>query len=271
MFPRSRFSSRSFALVALRVPLQPLEVGPKLSGGLTTNVAILLKRLVDNLFELVRYVRVDPHWGHRRALQNRIEDQRRSGASKWQRCRAHLIQHRPEREQVCSSVEFLAPHLLRGHIGNRAKRRTGTGKVLLRADGRVAHSNALPLRGDLSQSKIENFRLTSIRHEDIGGLDVPVDDALRMCGVECVRNLDTQLQNLFSLQWLSRDLVFEGFPFEVLHGDEGPSFIFPNVVNRADIRVIECRGSASLPLKALKCLPILGHFVRKELQRDMPT
>src|SRR5438132_14398890 len=106
--------------------------------------------------------------------------------------------------------------------------------MLLRADGRVAHSNTPPLRGDLRQSEIENLRLPSIRDEDVSWLDIPVDDSFRMCRVESVGNLNAQIEHGVDLQRFSNDLVLEGFPFEVLHGDERPSFIFPNVVNRAD-------------------------------------
>jgi len=61
-----------------------------------------------------------------------------------------------------------------------------------------------------------------------------------MCCVQSVGDLDAQIEHRLDLQRFSSDLVLEGFPFEVLHGDEGPSLIFPKVVNRADIRVIEC-------------------------------
>src|SRR5207245_5031161 len=178
---------------------------------------------------------------------------------------------RAERKQVGASIKFLTSHLLGRHICHGAQRRTGTGQVLFRIDGRGAHANALRFQRDFREPEIQNFRLTSIRNEDVRWLDVSMDDALRMCCIERVGNLDAEIEHRFDLQRFSSDLVLEGLTFEVLHSDEGPSFIFPNVVNRADIRVIECRGSASLLLKALKCLPILGHSVRKELQRDMPT
>jgi len=56
--------------------------------------------------------------------------------------------------------------------------------MFLRLDGRGAHGNALWLERDLGQPEIENLRLTAIRDEDVRGLDVPVNDALRVCGVE---------------------------------------------------------------------------------------
>src|SRR6266704_2726975 len=98
--------------------------------------------------------------------------------------------------------------------------------MLLRADGRVAYSNALPLRGDFSQSEIENFCLTSIRHEDIGGLNVPMDDTLSVCRIQRICDLDSQIEHRLDLQRFSSDLVFEGLAFKVLHGDERIALMF---------------------------------------------
>ena len=75
--------------------------------------------------------------------------------------------------------------------------------MFLRVDGRGAHGNALRLERDLRQPEIENLRLTSIRDEDVRGLDVPMDDALRMCRVESVGDLDAQIEHRFDLQRLA--------------------------------------------------------------------
>src|SRR5207248_10810672 len=111
--------------------------------------------------------------------------------------------------------------------------------------------------------------------KNVGWFDVPMDDPLRMGGVERVRDLDAQIEHHLDLQWFSSDLVLEGFPFQVLHGDEGLSFIFPNVVNRADIRVIECRERAAVlyhyargtPPKKLFWVPVVGERWRIDWQR----
>src|SRR5207245_282585 len=112
-----------------------------------------------------------------------------------QRSCRHFVEHSAEREQVGTGIEFFSPYLLRGHVGNGAKCRTGTGKVLLRVDGRVADSNAVRLEGYLCQPEIENLRLPSICHEDVRWLDVPVDDPFRMCGVKRVGNLNAEIEH----------------------------------------------------------------------------
>src|SRR5579864_6384851 len=107
-----------------------------------------------------------------------MEDYCRGVAAEWKCARGHLIKDRTEGEQVCAGVQVLATRLLRGHIRHGAQRRTGAGKVLLRADGRVADSNALRLQRHFCQPEIENLRLSTIRDEDVRGLDVAMDDAL---------------------------------------------------------------------------------------------
>src|SRR6266571_4840907 len=143
--------------------------------------------------------------------------------------------------------------------------------MFLRADCRVTDSNALWLRGDLCQSKIENLRLTPVRDEDVRGLDVPVDDALRMCCIQRIGNLDTQIEYYFDLQRLASNLVPECLPLQQFHGDEGSPIELVNLMDRADVRVIKRGCCLCFPLEAAEGLRIVGEFVGKELQGDVAT
>src|SRR5579859_2772661 len=98
---------------------------------LITKATVFLKGLVDDLFELMWYIRVDPNRRHWWTLQNSPEDERRRVATKRQHTRTHLVKHRTKRKQVGASIKFLSSNLLRGHISHGAQRRTGAGKVLL--------------------------------------------------------------------------------------------------------------------------------------------
>ena len=57
-------------------------------------------------------------------------------------------------------------------------------------------------------------------------------------------------------------------PFQKFHRDEGLGVVLANLVNRADVGMIERRRSAGFAAEALKRLCVLGKFVRKEFQRD---
>ena len=127
------------------------------------------------------------------------------------------------------------------------------------------------LQRHFGQPEIENLRLTSIRDEDVRGLDVPMDDALRMCRVESVGNLDAQIEHRFDLQRLASDPVPECLPLQQFHGDEGSPIGLVNLVDRADVRVVQRGRSLGLPLETAEGLCVVGEFVGKELQGDVAT
>src|SRR5713101_2203217 len=81
-----------------------------------------------------------------------------------------------------------------------------------------------------------------------------------------ISNLNRKVYEVISLQRLARDALTKRLAFEQLHREEGPRFLFANVVNDADIGVIQSRGGACLPLKPLQCRAIFGVIVREKLE-----
>jgi len=60
--------------------------------------------------------------------------------------------------------------------------------------------------------------------------------------------------------------VVEGAAVEELHGDEGPPLFLADVVDGADIGVVQGRGRLGFPAKAGQRLLIAGKFIGKKLQ-----
>jgi len=75
--------------------------------------------------------------------------------------------------------------------------------------------------------------------EDVGGLDVAMNDALGVSGFESVGNFDGVIQNLAGKQRLFVDEMFESVAIEKLHGDEGTALVFANFIDGANVGVIE--------------------------------
>jgi hypothetical protein len=48
--------------------------------------------------------------------------------------------------------------------------------------------------GELGEAEVENLGVASRGHENIGGLDVAMNDAFGVSGFEGVRNVDTDFQ-----------------------------------------------------------------------------
>ena len=70
---------------------------------------------------------------------------------------------------------------------------------------------------------------------------------------------------------LSRLLLYamlERLAVQELHGDEVPAFVLVDVVDGADVGMVEGRCRLRLALESLERVPVPGHLFREELQRD---
>ena len=90
---------------------------------------------------------------------------------------------------------------------------------------------------------------------------------LEVGGVERVGDLDAEVEDLIQLERLALDAVLERFAFQELHGDEVLALVFPDLVDGANIRMVQSRGSARLALEARQRLLVAGHFLGQELER----
>ena len=105
----------------IEVALEPHQVGLQVGRRLVAEVAVLLQRLAEDPAELRGQRRIGLHDRLRVAIQDRVEDDRRRLAREGQRAGRHLVEQRPEREDVGSRVGDLAARLLRRHVGNGAE------------------------------------------------------------------------------------------------------------------------------------------------------
>ena len=66
------------------------------------------------------------------------------------------------------------------------------------------------------------------------------------------------------------DSVLQRGAFEILHDDKGAAILLADIVNGADVRVIQRRRGSSLAAKATQRVRVASQFVRQELHRDNP-
>ena len=110
--------------------------------------------------------------------------------------------------------------------------------------------------------------MTAPRDKDVRRLDVAMDDAFTVSGVQRVGNLGRQIEKQSDSMGVPRDLMLQGHAIEKLHGDEGASLVIADLVNRADVGVVQRRSCARLAAKAFQGLRVLCDLVRQELERD---
>ena len=135
----------------------------------------------------------------------------------------------------------------------------------------LAYGAACAIRGKLRQPEVQNLHLSRARHEDVGRLDVAVDDALGVCGVEAFGDLHRDIQQALQIEALPRDPVLQCLALEDLHDDERAAGVLVDLVNGADVPVIQGRCCPRLAVEAFERLRIGGGAVGQELDGDVPA
>ena len=130
-------------------------------------------------------------------------------------------------------------------------RRAWTGQEFPLCRGRhLRNSYASTGRDYFCQTKIQNLGAPAVSHEYVGGLDITVDDALFVSGVERISDFRSQVQHLFKLQGLARNAVLQRRTLQILHGNERLPVRFADIMNGANVGMIQRRGCLRLSLKA---------------------
>ncbi len=121
---------------------------------------------------------------------------------------------------------------------------------------------------ELGETEVENLSVTAARDENVGGLDVAVNDVLGMGGVERVGDVSGEREEGVELQGHVCQYVFERLAVEEFHGDERMALVFANLINRADVGMVERGSGAGLAAKALERQKITRDIVGKEFEGD---
>ena len=89
------------------------------------------------------------------------------------------------------------------------------------------------------QPEVQNLGVATLGDENIGRFNVAVNDSRGVSSVESICNLNGKRKKCFHLQRTPGNAVLQSHAVEEFHGDEGPAIGLANVVNSADIWVIQ--------------------------------
>ena len=239
---------------------------------MVAQVAILLQCFADDALEFGGKVGVQPDGGRGLAIENGFEDVGGTVAPEGKNARRHLVEHSAAGEEVAAGVHFFGSRLFGRHVGYGAERRAGAGEVLgvWIGSGHCVGRGHLARRSgggiDFGQSEIEDFGVAALGDENIGGLDVAVDDSFGVRGVESVGDFDGEIQENVGLQRLARDAMLQRHAVEEFHGDEGPTVLLSDLVDGADVGMVQGRGRLGFALETGQRLGIFGHLIGKKFE-----
>src|ERR1700737_4652697 len=124
---------------------------------------------------------------------------------------------------------------------------------------------------ELRQPEVQNLGVSSFGHKDVRGLDVAVNNAFRVRGVECVGDLNRQTEQDIGLDRFSGDAMLQGQPVQKLHDNDRLPVLVVNFVDRADVRMVQCRSSFGFALEAAESLRVLRDIIGQELEGNKPA
>src|SRR6202167_930274 len=105
-------------------------------------------------------------------------------------------------------------------------------------------------------------------HEDVRGLDVPVDNTSAVSSIERIRNLNSQQQYLIDRHRLAANSMLQSHPLQKLHRYEWMLFMLANLIDRTDVGMIESRCGTSFTPEAFQRLGVTCEVFGQELQSD---
>ncbi|OFV85940.1 MAG: hypothetical protein A2V74_00535 [Acidobacteria bacterium RBG_16_70_10] len=179
-------------------------------------------------------------------MERRVEDLHHSVAAEGGTTGQHLEDDGAEGEEIGPGIDRPPTHLLRGHVARSPHdhprlrqlapelRALGERVEPLRLTGEAEIEDLGPVRGE----------------EDIRGLEVPVDEAARMQGLERGERLERQLHRLRQGQRSAPQPLRERLALEQLHRDEEAPFVLADLVELADVGVVDAGGDAGLAPEA---------------------
>ena len=88
-----------------------------------------------------------------------------------------------------------------------------------------------------------------------------------MRSIERVRNLDAERQRRFQFHRPIADQVLQGRAIEKLHHDERIPILLTDIVNHADVGMIERGSSLGFPLETRECLRVFRYVIRQKFER----
>ena len=140
-------------------------------------------------------------------------------------------------------------------LGAYRRRRRGIGR------------RRMPLRAHhFCQAKVQHLHLLTFGDEDVRRLDVAVDDPLAVGRVQCVGNLNGDVEQGLAVQRAAGNAVLQRLAIQELHGNEWLSLGLADLIDGADVGMIERRCRAGLAAEALQRLRVLGYVRRKEFE-----
>ena len=169
----------------------------------------------------------------------------------------HLIEHDTHRVQVRPPVDVAALGLLRGDVMHRPNGLLGQGGLRGRQAG---------------NAKVSHLNAAVPQHQNVVGLDVPVDDAPAVGVVQRPQHLGDKVQGLLPLQGSAAllHILLQGHAVNELHDDVVEPIALAHVIDTHNIDMGQHGNRLRLRLETAAELCVAGQLRLEDLDGHQP-
>ena len=202
------------------------------------------------------------------ALENRRDHFRRRTSGERALAGQHLIEHAAEGPDVGAFIRRQAPGLLRAHV-----RRGSEDDADLRLEGGRRRHVGLrvrrPWREHFREAEVEDLHASFASQRHVGWLDVAVDDAAVVRGLDGISELLRNGQRLGRREAAVLQPLRQRLSVDELEDEKRRAAGFFEAVNRGNMRMTERRERLRLSLEPGDAIRVTGHRVGQRLDGDV--
>ena len=233
------------------------QVGGEGAGRGIAEVGRLLQRLQRDQFQITIDTAIDRARRRRIRFEHRQEGVHRAGRLERGAAGEHLIEDRSQAPDIARRADVAATpgRLLRRHVARGAE------------DGACVRHRGIGLE-PLGQPEVGDARAAVGVDEDVGGLQVAVEDAARMGRLDGLGHLRQDRRPLARVHRPACQTAGQRRPLDILHRVEGVAVEVADLEDRDDPRMVEPGGGLRLAAEAGQ-IGLRGELAAKEhLHRD---
>ena len=227
--------------------MQTLQVGANFRGVLIAVLGVFLETQVDDPGQGGGNIGIELSWRDRDLLNDGDQKLARGISPERRAAGAHLVNRDAEREEIGARVDLSTQRLLGRHVCGRSHCGAKAVSELLSLQGRLLPGGCEFLYGHhFGQAEVQDLGTAAFGNEDVCWLDVAVDDALLMRRFEGVRDVDRDFDHAIDGKRAFLNQLFQRFAIQELHGDEGAAAFFGDLMNGADVGMVQGRSGTRL-------------------------
>jgi len=226
----------------------------------------LLQALADGLLQQRRDHGLDGGDRRRLLLEDRGDEARLARALEGAPAGGHLVEQRPEGEDVAARVGLLALELLGRHVVHGPDDRAVGGQG--RGERQGAEALGFSLRdGQLGQPEVQQLGALA-RDHDVARLEVAVHQAPAVGGVQGVGDLDRVPHHVGGRDRTPDQPRGQGLALEMLHHQVVVAVLLADVEEGADVRMIQAADGLGLALEPFLEVGAGGGALGQDLDGD---